>query len=440
MFFRLFCVAILTFCCTIKVTGCLTARNHNGKIATMYDNEYGYRDSIFVFNKPKKGNLNLLLQTSETYTFKWYRFDYETQIFDEMPDVTETSLNDMDEGGYKVTVTFSGDEEKEPRDSSFVAWLYINPEFDFKLLKDDNGELLFNYKNCFFTDFRLSPNTVQSSFQYYSQGRLATLENRISYSMKRGNESAIVTSLNIQGNTQYFREYNPPYEDTQYYFTASDMFGVERKDEIMYRTIIPYITIDQPILPEIDPASAPVPVKFTSKPYNVSEWIWRFGDGDSAVYNLEYLPPDTVFHTYYTPKKQGYNVTLKVTSLDGCTFVFPTDDITLSPVTVSVDDPLLDVANVFTPNNDGENDYFKPFTVSLRGFEIMIYTRNGKRVYYYKGDDLREWEGWDGRMENSGKEAPVGVYFYTIKALGWDNPPTRNPMSGPYSGSFHLYR
>jgi len=161
--------------------------------------------------------------------------------------------------------------------------------------------------------------------------------------------------------------------------------------------------------------------------------VWRFGDGDSVMYNLENLAADTVKHTYYTPRKQGYQVTLKIASLWGCTY-------TTIPVIITVDDPMLDVANVFTPNNDGWNDYFKPDVVSLRGFEILIYTRAGKRVYYYRGDDLRSWEGWDGRIENSGKDAAEGVYFYTIRALGWDNPPTRNPQTGPYCGSFHLFR
>jgi len=432
---------MLTVCSTIQVSGQLTARNTDGKVATMYANAYGNRDTIFVFNQtpqPKSGNLYLKL--SELSTFKWYKFDYETKDFEEEPffideDVEETSFNDLQQGGYKVIATIL--DEEEPRDTTFIAWLYMNPGFEFNILKDNNGELMYNYKNCFYNDFRLSSNTVQSSFTYYNPynlqiGALPPFVNRITYNIRRNNESEIVIPLNTQGLIQYLRDFDPPYEDTQYHFRAFDMFNVVRRDEIMYRSIIPFAVIDT-LLPRKDSKSAPVPVKFTNKPYNVSEYVWRFGTGDSVVYNLGNIAPDTIEYTYYTPRRQGYQVTLKVTSLSGCQF-------TTEPTIITVDDPVLDVANVFTPNNDGINDYFKPHAVSLRGFEIWIYTRTGKRVYYYKGDNLRDWEGWDGRIEKSGREAPNGVYYYTIKALGWDEPATKNPPTGPYSGFVYLYR
>ena len=431
---------MLTGCCTLQALGQLTARNADGKAATLYTNVYGNHDSIFVFNQipqPKTGNLSL--QQSGLSTFKWYRFDYNVQDFEKQPfatieNATATSQNHLEQGGYKVTVTPQS--EAAPRDS-FVSWLYMNPGFNFNLYKNDRGEVLWGYTHCDHTDFILRPNTIQSSFTYYHPGRLQqgaiTFDNKITYTMKPGNGQEVAKLLNAQGGTQYLRDNSPPYEDTQYYFRAYDMFGIERKDEVKYITIIPYVTVDKPVLPETDPTSAPVPAKFTYKSYNVSEYVWRFGDGDSVMYDLENPAPDTVKHIYYTPKKQGYQVTVKVTSLSRCTY-------TTIPEIITVDDPWLDVANVFTPNNDGLNDYFKPNAVSLRGFEIWIYTRAGKRVYYYRGDDLRSWEGWNGRIENSGKDAAEGVYFFTIRALGWDNPPTRNPQAGPYSGSFHLYR
>ena len=437
---RLFWMVLLMFCYTVQTIGQLTARNTDGKEATLYTNAYGNRDTIFVFNQipqPKTGNLSL--QQPGTNTFKWYRFDYDARDFEKLPFATienaeVTSQNNLTQGGYKVTVTPHG--ETAPRDS-FVRWLYMNPGFDFKLYKNDNGEVMWGDTYCNRTDFILRTNTVQSPFTYYHPGRLQQgaiiFSNTITFAMKPGNGSEVITSLYIQGDTQYLRDNNPPYEDMQYYFRAYDMFGIERKDEVKYLTVIPYVTIDKPVLPETDPTSAPVPVRFAYKPYNVSEYVWRFGDGDSVLYDAEKLAPDTVKHTYYTPKKQGYQVTVKVTSLWGCTY-------TTIPEIITVDDPWLDVANVFTPNNDGQNDFFKPNTVSLRGFEIWIYTRAGKQVYHYRGDDLRSWDGWDGRIEKSGNEAAEGVYFYTIRALGWDNPPTRNPQAGPYSGTFHLYR
>ena len=451
IFFRWFCIGMMACLPFIQAMGQLTAHDTNGEAATLYTNTYGTRDPIFVFNQmpqPKTGNLSLQIsepsEPSESesepdlYTFKWYKFDYNIQNFEEQPFFTEdetvtTSQTDLEQGGYKVTVTPQG--EVAPRDS-FVAWLYMNPGFDFRLFKDDNGEVPWYYMTCGYTDFIFDTKTVQSSFTYYNLSNLPqalTLDNRITFTMKAGNNSEVVTLLLTLGDKQSLRDYDPPYEDTQYYFRAYDMFNFEKRDDIMYRTIIPYVTDITPKLPEKDPTSAPVPVKFTWKSYNVTEYLWRFGDGDSTVYNLELLCPDTVMHTYYTPRTQGYNLVVKVTSLSRCTY-------TSDPVNIKVDLPSLDVPNVFTPNNDGLNDFFKPNAVSLRRFEITIYTRAGKRVYYYRGDDLRDWEGWDGRIENTGKEAAEGVYIYVIRAAGWDEPSTRNPQAGPYSGMIHLYR
>ena len=436
------CVSMLACCSVIHVSGQLTARNVDGKEPTLYTNAYGNRDTIFVFNHPKTGNLSL--QQAGQNTFKWYRFDYdatdfEPQPFYEVADAAETSQNTLQQGGYKVTVTSRG--AVAPRDS-FVAWLYMNPGFEFSLYKNLNGEVVETgaYRQCTYTDFRLNPDipTKLSSLKYYNPGNLQQVippfENKITYIMKPENSTEVELRLNTQGDIQYLRDNNPPYEDTQYYFRAYDMFGVEREDDIMYRTIIPYVEINPPVLPETDPTSAPLPVKFTWKPYNVVEYEWQFGDGTNEIYDLEKPAPDTVMHTYYTPRTQGYLVELKVTSLlRRCTY-------TTDPVRISVDPPLLEVSNVFTPNGDQMNDYFKPNAVSLRRFEIWIYSRTGKQVYYHRGDDLRSWEGWDGRIQNSGNEAAEGVYMYVIKAMGWDDPSTRNPLPGPYRGSFHLFR
>ena len=444
--FRIFCFVVLYFCTAFQAIGQLTARNisEDCKVAVLYSYPNGQRDTIFVFNQDQGTKMgHLSLQQSEPSTFRWYKFDYDAKDFEEEPfhtdsEVEETSLDDLPQGGYKVIVT--APDMEEPRE--FIAWLYMNPGFDFKLLKDVNNEVLHGYKNCFYTDFRLSPNTEQSSFKYYNpmNGAELTFNNRITYAMRPENDVEIDDiMLNSLGATQFIRDNDPPHEDTQFFFRAYDMFGIEKNDNIMYRTILPFAKINPPVLPDTDPESAPVPVQFSSEPYAYSqqnaEYVWRFGTGDSIVFDAEpnRLPQEIVEYTYFVPRTLPYQVTLKVTSLWECEYITP-------PVTVNINEPRLEVGNVFTPNGDGFNDYFKPQTVSLRRFEISIFTRTGYRVYYYRGNDLRDWTGWDGRIENTGRDASVGVYFYTIRAFGWDDPPTRNPQSGPYRGSFYLYR
>jgi len=440
-------------CCSVaQVSGQLTARNADTAIVTSYLNTKK-QDTIFVFNQKTDGNLSLT--QSDISTFKWYRFNEKTMNFEEfdvIPDVTETSQNGLKQGGYRVTVMPRG--ATAPRDT-FVAWLYMNPGFDFSLYKNKNGEVVETgaYRQCTHTDFRLNPEipTIQSSFTYYQPGRLQqalTLNNKITFTIRLDNGEEVTKPLNTQGNIQYLRHIDPPHEDTRFYFRAYDRFGVERKDDIMYRTILPYVELikEHPnMFPKKEPRSAPVPVKFICNPNIInlinSEYVWDFGNGDNIVYNFDKPPPDTIMYTYFTPRSPDYQVTVKVTSMWGCTY-------TTDPVFIPVDRPSLGeivngVAknqNIFTPNDDKQNDYFKPYAVSLRQFEIWIYTRAGKQVYYYRGDDLREWQGWDGRIEKTGREAAEGMYYYTIKAVGWDEPSTRNPKPGPYSGSFHLFR
>ncbi|MDR1156165.1 MAG: gliding motility-associated C-terminal domain-containing protein [Bacteroidales bacterium] len=447
--FRLFCIGVL-FCCSLpQAMGQLTARNADGKTATTYTNASGNRDTIFVFNQtPQAKPGNLTLQQPTTSTFNWYQYDETNKKFEDSPFYTEsgtfTTQTGLQQGGYKVTVL--------PADTAYIAWIYLNPGFNFKLYKDANGELMRNYKFCTHTDFRLDPETPtsQSSFTYYNPNNTPqtplVLDNKITFTMRPGSASGSIVPLNTQGEKQYLRDNNPPHENMRYYFRAYDMFGVEREDNIMYQTIIPYVTLHTPVLPDVDPASAPVPVKFSCQPNRIdvqnSEYIWRFGTGDSVVYNAENVPPDTVKYTYYTPKSSGYQVTVRVVGEWGwgCTYITP-------PVKITVDDPQLEVANVFTPNGDNMNDYFKPLTVSLRQFEISIYTRTGKRIYHYRGNDLRSWKGWDGRIENSGRNAAEGVYFYVVNGIGWDEPPTvyndksrKSAQPQTFGGSFHLYR
>ena len=74
------------------------------------------------------------------------------------------------------------------------------------------------------------------------------------------------------------------------------------------------------------------------------------------------------------------------------------------------------VPNVFTPNGDGENDYFRP-VITNEGFDgyirfnvFKVYNRWGNLVY----DNDNPGEGWNGEYQN--KPAPAGVYAYYLEA------------------------
>ena len=77
---------------------------------------------------------------------------------------------------------------------------------------------------------------------------------------------------------------------------------------------------------------------------------------------------------------------------------------------------LYTVPNVFTPNGDGENDYFRPVITNedFKGFikfnVFKVYNRWGNLVY----DNSDPSKGWDGNFNN--KPAPAEVYAYYLEA------------------------
>ncbi len=73
------------------------------------------------------------------------------------------------------------------------------------------------------------------------------------------------------------------------------------------------------------------------------------------------------------------------------------------------------IPNVFTPNGDGNNDFFFVQSVNLESLNCEIYNRWGQLMYNY--DTIKGF--WDGRTL-SGSEVPDGTYFIIVKAVGID--------------------
>lgn len=75
-------------------------------------------------------------------------------------------------------------------------------------------------------------------------------------------------------------------------------------------------------------------------------------------------------------------------------------------------DCYIDIPNAFTPNGDGDNDYFFPkgqLSQSISTFKMQLFSRWGQLVFETTAIGGR---GWDGRFNN--KEQPLGVYVYLI--------------------------
>lgn len=68
------------------------------------------------------------------------------------------------------------------------------------------------------------------------------------------------------------------------------------------------------------------------------------------------------------------------------------------------------IPNAFSPNNDGQNDFFRISNITdEKLIDFKVFNRWG--TILFRTTDARQ--GWDGT--NKGQQQPVGVYGYVIR-------------------------
>jgi gliding motility-associated-like protein len=91
-----------------------------------------------------------------------------------------------------------------------------------------------------------------------------------------------------------------------------------------------------------------------------------------------------------------------------------------------------DIPNAFSPNGDGNNDYFYPrqlLTQGVTAFTMTVFNRWGQKVFETTKPNGR---GWDGKFNE--KDQPMGVYIYQIRAV------MKNGRIEEYNGNVTLVR
>lgn len=141
-----------------------------------------------------------------------------------------------------------------------------------------------------------------------------------------------------------------------------------------------------------------------------NSYIWSFPGGETAF-------DSTAFHTFSTAGV--YEIMHVVIDPYGCS------DTLIKEIPVSAE---LMAANVFTPNDDGVNDFFRVTTPDTYTYMFRVFTRNGIQVHYTESPRVF----WDGRS-SSGMIMPEGVYYYVIESID-------APEKITLSGFLHLYR
>lgn len=378
---------------------------------TSYTSAPAVKDPVFIFCNSSGSQQGALTATSPDgtgpFNFSWYRWNDVTKNFTDFiiteSGVTSSSLNNLVEGGYKVTISGGFN-------TSLTGWVYIDKPFSFAQLQN---------RTCDYV--ALKGNAAIDTFYYKdpANGTSFKLANRVKFLWSSTPVSPIPYP-DFEINPQTF---NPPLIDVTYNLQVSDSFGCISESSFFYESI--HVKADftaEPVKGE-----APLKVSFTDKSVRANTYRWEFGDGKDSI--SDFSNPDP--HIYYKPGV--YSVKLTIKSELGCT-----DSLRLDPK-IEVEKSKLEMPNVFTPDGDGINDNFMVASKSLRLINMEVFSRSGIKVYsfYGEGESLRGWRGWDGNVNNSSIKASPGVYFYTVRAFGWDD---IDYNSKEYRGFVYLYR
>ena len=132
-------------------------------------------------------------------------------------------------------------------------------------------------------------------------------------------------------------------------------------------------------------------VQFNNTSANATNYNWSLCDGS-------------------TSSSQNINMTYQDTG-NCCITLLATNATCTNAATkciTFVREATISIPNVFTPNGDGSNEFFKITSTGIKNLNCIIYDRWGLKMH--------EWDGingsWDGNTKTGG--APSGTYFYII--------------------------
>jgi gliding motility-associated-like protein len=339
-----------------------------------------------------------------------------------------STVSDLEDGAYQVRIW-----DGAATDTVMTAWVMLN-QFYTQVEKTLDGKLPTYKFTCDFLVLTgiVTPDTVN----YYDLITHNPIQRISGYRFKWTSDNDEIKIPNDTIILDPNITFQPPYEDTWYILTAIDEFGMTEVDSVFYESIqtkaefsVEYydkvtgaydseLTGDWSNPTDENPVGstdAMLTVRFVNKSRNGDRFEWVFLDTIGGIKESE-ITYDTAQRTEFTYERANeyYYPHMVSTSDAGCVDSFMLDE----PIFVVESD--LRIPNVFTPNGDGINDVFMFRHQSLEKCNITIVDRGGKVVYKKKIEDIYDWEGWNGKVHESGREAPEGQYYFVVEALGYD--------------------
>ena len=315
-----------------------------------------------------------------------------------------------------------------------VAWVCFD-EYSLAVEKDNAGNVRFGRYTCDYVDVAARV-TAKSPYKYKNPITYSTQILRNKYTYLWTADPTPEMPFSTYKDSASMRVEHPPYKDTHYKVKVSDKFGLVKEDQVFYPAINPKAFFKQIVDPKAvknrdSLYSAPLKVAFSNLSENADTFIWYMGRNDTVyaktpVNILPYTEPKT-YYIRLIAQKNGL-------CLDSCK-----DSIKIAPPEIEKGDSL---PNVFTPNGDNVNDFYKVYNISIKAFKITIFSRWGKKVYESPPVEMLLWEGWNGEINGNGSMASPGIYYYVMEVLTWAKEPDPKLIhtNGKYSGFFYLYR
>ncbi|NOU16826.1 MAG: gliding motility-associated C-terminal domain-containing protein [Bacteroidales bacterium] len=462
----LFSIQILAFLLIISniSTAQLNSPVRDWAGLTQYLANNAKQDSVYVFfssiASPKKGSLKAKFSNGANSNFIWYKFDEANPNvvnpfvqFATENGVTESNLTNLSRGGYRVSITRISDNVTEV----YTCWVMIDDVIISNIEIDNNCTFLS-------LDTKLQPSKYAIAYDYFTYWDLSKTPvhpeiNKLGTDYFKNiiwHASNSLVTFTSSSTLFLLIQNTAPLYDSKYDIRISNPFG----RILTYETSIligKAPKADFSVFTEVDGAwkdggtepegEAPLKMKLESKSINSDSIYWRILNdeklfkhgGDSIVWRDSLLFTERI-DAYPTPEKMipgKYpieHIAVKVST--GCR-----DTMTLF---AQVDTSTIKsdaIPNVFSPNGDGVNDFFKlkePVVniSSIKTFNIFIFSKGGTLVYKYSGNP-KTWEGWNGQINGNKADAPDGVYYYIIEAVGWDKKVFRG---GKYKGFLYLLR
>jgi len=446
-------------CASIVLAGRMPAQVYAPAASYSFDTDYdppGDTDKVFIFNRPEYQTeitasiMAVSFDSLPDWSFQWSVFDPVTMNYKLVTTIGSGWYSEIDtisvSSGYQVVMTKGSDTD------TFRIWLLIN-DLDLEITnKDEEDKLLFGYYNCSSLDLRA--DTTKIPLFYYNPETAAKLNVDNHYGIRWTTDNEEATS---PSRALITRVTKPPSQDTWYILTLTDDFGLERSDSVFYESIqskadiiTEYINLGDSLeYPEggydrfydDDIKSAPGKYRFDiSGSRNMASYEIEFGDGNVFISEGDTL---NVVHEYQKPGIYKVVLTTKSDKPYECL-----DSLSVEAELVYAAADNFALPNVFTPNDDGNNDriaafndnnFFRSADVSVLTIDITIFDRAGHKVHSYAGS-IRDWEGWNGLIRNSNNRAPEGVYFYVISMFAAYEDKNKPIGSKVMSGYFHLYR